>query len=523
MGTQHGWTRRELLELGIAAGLVPPAAGRLAAGAATSRPSRNRAAPRNVIFLVSDGMSLGVPSLAEPFSQMVRGRGTRWYELLRDPRAVHGVCATESLNSPVTDSAAASSAWGSGVRVFNGALNVLPDGRRLTPIAALLRQTGRRVGLVTTTTITHATPAGFAAVEENRENQAAIAPQYLDVVDVLLGGGRQFFLADLREDGRDVAGEYAAKGYAVWTRRREVISGARPQRVLGVFADGHLPYTIDHAASAELRADVPTLVEMTRAALEILSDSGTGFFLMVEGGRVDHAAHNNDAAALLHDQLAFDDALAVAVDWAAEREDTLVLVTSDHGNGNFGLNGVGSSYEDSQRYFERVQRARGSFEELSARLSGAPTTRPARDEIRQVVESVTGIRPGSKEADAIRAALEGQPPVVSHQRANLVGVLGEVIGNYTGTGWIGTTHTSDLVLRSAWGPGAECFVGLMHHVDVFAQLAQLFDLPHRNPSMSVEEARPYRERAAVSLHPHWLNRAAPQRGHAGAEASTLRA
>jgi len=286
-----------------------------------------------------------------------------------------------------------------------------------------------------------------------------------------------------------------------------------------------LPYAIDRAASAELRADVPTLAEMVRAALDILgAGGGMGFFLMVEGGRVDHAAHNNDAAALLHEQLDFDEALAVAVDWAADRDDTLVLVTSDHGNANFGLNGVGGSYQDSRRYFERLQRARGSFEELSGRLSGSPTTRPARDEIRQVVESVTGIRPSSKEADAIRAALDGQPPSVSHQRANLVGVLGEVIGNYTGTGWIGVSHTSDLVLRSAWGPGAERFAGLLHHVDVFEHLAQLMGITHRNPSMSAEEARQYQERAAASLRPHWLRSAAPGRDvRAEAEASTLRA
>src|SRR5690606_32732843 len=93
--------------------------------------------PKNVIMMVADGMSMGVTTLAEPFSQMTRKRGTHWYELLQSPTTIHGLLRTDSLSGLVTDSSAAASAWGSGTRVLNGSLNMLPDGSRLTPMAVL--------------------------------------------------------------------------------------------------------------------------------------------------------------------------------------------------------------------------------------------------------------------------------------------------------------------------------------------------------------------------------------------------
>lgn len=129
--------------------------------------------------MVADGRSTGLPSLVEPFSRLLRGRGTHLAALARDAAAARGWCDTGSLRSLVTDSSAASSAWATGTQIMNGALNVLPDGRRLTPVGVLARQAGRRVGLVTATTITHATPAGFVAVQPRRDDEEAIAQQLM--------------------------------------------------------------------------------------------------------------------------------------------------------------------------------------------------------------------------------------------------------------------------------------------------------------------------------------------------------
>ena len=158
---------------GLAAGL-----GWTSLEAAPSRLDRDER-PRNIIYMVSDGMSMGVPALADAFSRMARGVGTTWWALAERDDVTRGWFDMRSLDGLVTDSAAASSSWGSGSRVCNGSINVLPDGTRLTPLAAVARAARRRVGLVTTTTVTHATPAGFSACAVERNGEESIAEQYL--------------------------------------------------------------------------------------------------------------------------------------------------------------------------------------------------------------------------------------------------------------------------------------------------------------------------------------------------------
>jgi len=495
--------RRELLELGIAAGL---SAGLLGATRAQDAPTTSTAGrPRNIVFMVADGMSLGVPSLAEPFSQLVRETGTAWAALLRDPRNTLGFFDTGSLNSPVTDSAAASTAWSSGSRVFNGFLNVLPDGTTLTPIGALVHDAGLRMGLVTTTTVTHATPAGFAAVQTNRGDEQLIAPQYLDRVDVILGGGRKFFDAARRKDGHDLIGEFVGRGYTFWEQRGQLTGSARPPRVLGLFDDGHLPYTIDQRNTAELAQRVPTLAEMTQAALELLAAGDRGFVLQVEGGRVDHAAHGNDAAALLWDQLAFDDAIAAVVAFARRRGDTLVVITSDHGNANPGLNGMGGGYGASQRCLARLTRATMSLDRLACDL------RPGRDQpalpaerVIELVRVAQGVDISREHADVLRNVAAGAATAaLNAQRAGLLAVLGEILANHNGVSWTGVSHTQDLTLVTALGPGAERFAGLRQNAEAFEPLTALLDIHHQNPRMSTEQAQRYAAAASEHLPPDW--------------------
>ncbi len=494
------FSRRELLQAGVAVLAGGGLLSREASAQGRSRASR----VRNIIFMVSDGMSMGVPSMAEPFSQMVRGRGTVWFRLLQDPEAVTGLFETRSLDSLVTDSSAASSAWGSGSRVFNGAVNVLPDGTKLTPIAQLMRRAGKKVGLVTTTTITHATPAGFAAVHPRRDDEHIIATQYLDLVDVLMGGGRRFFDAQQREDKRDLIAEYQRKGYTFWERREQVRGRERPEKVLGLFYSGHVPYTIDHKNDPKLWEQVPTLAEMTRAALEILSRSRNGFLLQVEGGRVDHAAHANDVAALLWDQLAFDDAIAVAVDFVRRNPDTLLVITSDHGNSNPGLNGMGEEYRDSEKCLQRVAQAKGSYGAVQQLLKDAGT--PTADKVREAVREVTGIEITREEAEAIAITAQDskRAPVLNRAHANLQGVLGEVLSNYTGVAWIGTQHTSDWTLVTALGAGKELFAGIRPHKQAFAQMLKATGIVFRNPEMTPEQAKRYIARAPRVRRVHWV-------------------
>jgi alkaline phosphatase len=505
---RSAFSRRDLLKLaGLgAAGLTAVEAPAAAAALA----DRKLAAPKNIIFMVSDGMSLGTLTLADPFARMWRGQGTVWYELLRRPEVALGYQDTASLNSLVTDSSAASSAWGSGSRIVNGAVNMLPDGTKLAPIGRVVKDFNRAFGLVTTTTITHATPAGFGAAHPTRGDEAGIAPQYLGVADVLFGGGSRYFNAENRRDKDDLFGKYRQAGYTVCRKRDDLAALAQSSGpVLGIFHDSHLPYTVDHLNSPRLKAEVPTLAEMTASALDLLTRrSSNGFLLQIEGGKVDHAAHANDPAGLLWDQVAFDDAIGVAIKFAVERGDTLVVITSDHGNANPGLNGMGIGYSGSTPALERLTRATGGYTTLNDRIRAAGET-PTTDAIIDAVKDVMKIELTPVEADRIRLALGGETPYsINRSLANTNGVLGETFSNHFGIAWIGTAHTADLVPVTALGPGQDRFSNLHLNTDAFRHITELFGIQFKNPAMSPEQFKQLQSARRVPLSPvvapHWI-------------------
>jgi len=426
---------------------------------------------KGVVFMVSDGMSPGVFTLAEALSLQTRGKGTAWWNLWGDAKAARGLMDTASANSLVTDSAAAATSWGGGQRVNNGAINTTPAGKRIEPIAVPLKAGGVKLGLVTTTRMTHATPAGFAASVQNRGQEDEIAEQYPNRADVFLGGGARHFRPDRRRDKKDVFGEFVKSGYTI-LRDRDALIANRDAKVLGIFGDDHLPHAVDHAHDAGLKSSVPTLAEMTLAALDRLQAGDAPFLLMVEGGRVDHAAHMNCIAGVLGDQLAFDDAVAAVLAKTADRDDILVVVTSDHGNANPGLNGIGSSYHRSNEAFANVAKIAVSHERLCEKWQ--PAKRTGRADLAAFIRGHLHFDATPAELDALRTALDdGTAEDWNHQHRNREGLIGQIVGNHTGIGWVGVSHTSDPTLVSATGPGAERFGGLVVNTDVHRHLLEL--------------------------------------------------
>ncbi len=426
---------------------------------------------RGVIFMVSDGMSPGVLTLAEAYSQRTRQRGTHWWGLFNNRAASRGLMDTASANSLVTDSAAASTAWGGGQRVNNGAINYTPDGTRLKPIAETLKAKGALIGLVSTATITHATPAGFAAAVKVRKDEDAISPQYLERVDVILGGGSIYFSAEHRADKRDLFSEFSAAGYGV-ARSRDALLASRDGKLLGTFTDEHLPFSIDRDHDAELAAQVPTLTEMAEAALSRFLASGKPFLLQIEGARVDHAAHLNDIGGLLGDQLAFDDAIARMIVMVGKREDILIVVTSDHGNANPGLNGIGEAYTKSNESFARISGLKASHEKLLAEWNAQKGQEAAL--ITAIIEKHLSLTLKPDEANALLEVIAEHPVIEwNEQMKKPEGLLGQFVGNHTGIGWTGTTHTSDPTLISALGPQSDRFSGIVKNSEVFGHFVEM--------------------------------------------------
>lgn len=470
-------TRRSFLKAavaGAAAATIPVAArGQVPAPAKTGRTDGGA---RNLIFLVSDGMSLGTLSLAHQFRSRRDGRGTAWLDLYRDPTVRRALIDTASASSVVTDSAAASSAWGGGLRVANGSINVGAGGVRRQPLLDAVRSSGRATGLVSTATITHATPAGFAVNVPGRNDESSIADLYAQSgIDLFLGGGAKFFDATLRSDNRDTFAEFSRAGYEVVRNRTALAAAPAGRQLLGVFADGHLPYALDHASEPDLASTVPTLAEMAGIALRRLASSGgdRGFALQIEGARVDHAAHANDFGGLIHDQLAFDDALAVALRFAAGRSDTLVIVTTDHGNSNPGLNGTGSAYGETNACFERSFGFRQTNDWIISGLAAESTAGAIRDR----VKLATDLAITAGEADLIGRALRKDYKDAYRVRTSAIVILGQVLANHIAVGWTGISHTSDLVELAAIGPGSEAVGGVMLNTAVHSLMRAALALP----------------------------------------------
>lgn len=492
-------TRRQILAGGVsawgAAALSPIAHG----SARTPKPARN------VIFCVSDGMSAGVATMVDHLEQINRGRNSYWGWLMKQPFATNGLQDTRSLNSVVTDSSAASSAWGSGRHIWNGQVNMYPDGTELRTLAQLLHDAGVRVGLVSTATITHATPAGFAVNRPFRDDEPGIAERYLAdaAVDVLLGGGGRFFDGPLRKDKRDLTSEFARLGFQVCRSRGELLSSTAP-RLLGLFSASHLPYTVDRENSPELSATVPSLAEMTGIAIDRLRGGSNGFVLQVEGARIDHGAHSNDLAAALYDQMAYEEAVKIAVEFARKDGETLVVSTSDHGNGNPGLNGAGAEYIDSTAGLLLLNGMRASYGELLSKIA-KPFTREG---VQSAVKEWLGVELKAPEADAVVAAANNQSPFRdSIFYGNLNATLAIVLGNHTKITWTSTNHTSDHVLVTAVGPGREQFAGLTQNTAMFDLILAAKGLKHENPKMTFEEAKPHYEKLrgrGGEAVPHWV-------------------
>jgi alkaline phosphatase len=319
-------------------------------------PLTNARKVKNVILCIGDGMGLSQVALARVKAAGLGGK------LTMERLPVTGLVRTHSADSCVTDSAAAATALASGVKTKNGMVGMTPDEQAYCTILEAARDKGMATGLVVTSTITHATPACFAAHVKARAQEDKIAEQLLaNKVNVLFGGGRKFFLPrsnrdSARKDALDLLAAAKEAGY-LYLETADELSSAHGPYVLGLFQLGPLKTT----------APEPSLALLTQTAIQILTrdveaggpksesagTSGTqpraptrkrGFFLMVEGSQIDWTCHANDAKGTVRQTLLFDQAVAAAVEFALRDGNTLVLVTADHETG--GLTLIGGGNED---------------------------------------------------------------------------------------------------------------------------------------------------------------------------------
>ncbi len=322
----------------------------------------NQPGVQNVILLIGDGMGPQQIGLLEEYARhaptsVYDDRPTALARAMRVGQV--GVALNGPANALVVDSACSASQLASGQPALSETVGLNAEGEPVPTVLELARSRGKATGLVSDTRLTHATPAGFAAHVTHRSMENDIAAQMLQArVDVMLSGGLRHWipesanepgsvrdelrgrigetlsLSSRRTDERDLLGEAAEAGYDL-VFDTHGLDSAEGDRLLGLFASSGMMNGIEHTRIRDDERRQPTLREMTAKALDVLERDEDGFFLMVEGGQIDWAGHANDAGWLLHELLKFDQTVDYVLEWAAERDDTLIVITADHETGGF--------------------------------------------------------------------------------------------------------------------------------------------------------------------------------------------
>ena len=385
---------------------------------------------KNLIFFIGDGMGIASVTGGRIWAHGANG------SLNIEKMPFSGFVKTFSSSDFVTDSAASATALASGVKTYNGAIGLSdpvldPTGksRSLETLVDLAKKLGKSVGIISTARVTHATPASFYAHVPSRDLEEEIAKQVLtSKVDLLLGGGREAFLSQ-RKDKRNLVSEMKQNGWK-YAEDRDQLLAIKPvlgDRVLGLFSVDHMAYDLDRQKN---QMNQPTLTEMLTFAESLLSQNPKGYFLMVEGGRIDHAAHNNNTRHIFGEVKAFDQAIGRALE--CQKQDTLILVTADHETGGLAISGYKSLTES---------KGEGIFGKVTNFL----------EDDRYLVSFASG--PGAKrEKDDPKLH-----PALYHAGS--------------------AAHTAVDVPILASGPGAENFSGFMSNEDIPWKVSELLGAP----------------------------------------------
>ena len=269
-----------------------------------------------VILMIGDGMG---------FNQVRMGRYVevgKNESLIMESSSLNHSVMTHNINLGITDSAASATALATGVKTYNGRIAINSDGESVETILEKALEMGKATGVLSTTTVYHATPASFMTHVLSRNNYQEIVRQIVENknVDVIMGGGLELFSVQQITNMADA-------GYSFVTNKT-ALSAISSGRILGLFARSYMPFE-----SERNMTETPSLAEMTSKAIEILQENSSGFFLMVEGGEIDFASHDNDKVNAILETIAFDQAVCVAKNYVETHENSILIVTADHETG----------------------------------------------------------------------------------------------------------------------------------------------------------------------------------------------
>ena len=444
---------------------------------------------KNVILMIPDGMSTDGLTLA------------RWYNegtSLNLDELASGLVRTYSADAPIADSAPAGTAMATGFKSHTGFVGVLPDentmpgldaiasGDARKPIANILEAAqldGKATGIIATSEIMHATPADFSSHAVSRKDYDSISEQqvYQDI-NVMIGSGTDYFTSEVRGDKEDLI-SVIQKNYQ-YADTPEAFNKVTKGNLWAMFAPSDMAYDFDRDPSKE-----PSLAEMTDKAIDLLSQDKDGFFLMVEGSKIDWAAHANDPIGLISDILAYDKAVGIALDYAKKDGNTLVISATDHGNSGItiGNGSTNSTYDKTplSAFIDPLKKAVLTGEGIEEMLNSD------RSNIKEVMNKYYGI------SDLTAAEIA---EIKETEEGSMNYTVGPMIAQRANIGFTTTGHTGEDVTLYVYAPkGLNQLTGTVENTDIAAYMekAMGLDLEKTTESLFVEASKAFKAKGAA--------------------------
>lgn len=430
-----------------------------------------------IFYFIGDGLGASQRQISEYYKINVLKKDGK---LNMNSFPISGISTTHSKDSLVTDSAASGTALATGHKTNNGMIAVLPDGTNLKTLIDVAQEHNMSTGVVTTTRVTHATPAVFVAHNINRGNEDEIATYYpTSKINYLAGGGYEYFvpkdgkLKSARKDDKNLVTELKNNGYTVFIGENssddfKKFNPTKDSKVFAAFSESHLPYTLDRINE---NSKVPSLADLTQKGIDILSKNDNGFFMMIEGGRIDHADHAQDTAGVVNEVLSFDEAIGVALNFYKQHpKDTLIVITADHETGGMGL-GFGKNYflnlpelaKVKASVEDKLQKAYNgddkAFYDYIAKNFGLTNLTP--EEKAKIDEAIKAEKSGEKNT-ALYGSYKPTAIAVAH-----------IVSERAGTYWTTFAHTGTQIPLSAIGEDSNRFTGFKDNVDISNTLADV--------------------------------------------------
>ena len=439
---------------------------------------------KNVILFISDGTSLASISTA---------RWLQWYTNPDKPKLnidpyLCGTVRTHSSNAPIGDSAPTTSCYMSGQPSITGFVSTYPyacgkddiypvdPNRAYQPTMTVLEAAkifkGASTGLVFTCEFPHATPADCSAHSYNRGKYEWIAPQMVhNDLDVVIGGGVSILTDDMESYLKE-------NGYSVYRNNLKGMRADTNNKMWALYGDREMAYDLDRNPEEQ-----PSIEEMTRTAIEKLSKNENGFFLMVEGSKVDWAAHTNDPVGIATDFLAFDRAVGAALEFARQNGETTIIVTSDHGNSGISIGRESCKGYDKltkDQLFAQLSRFELTAEGFAKTVNTIPNS-----EVQNLFREKAGFELSQEEMDALNNCKDYKfspiPEAERHERSqasmysnSLAGLMSQIITNRTCMGFTTHGHTGEDTFLASYHPQGTRPMGMLTNIELNHYMCSLY-------------------------------------------------